>query len=86
MKINVIKVSIASAVAFSVLWIICSLMVWMMPEYMLRITASMMHISPNALNWDFSWSGVMVGCVAWAVTSGVTVAVTAAIYNMLVPE
>lgn len=83
MKLNAIKIGIASAAAFTLLWFICSLMIMTMPEYMRLVTASMMHVSPTVIGWELSWSGVLVGGVAWAAAASVTFALTAALYNLL---
>ncbi len=83
MKLDAIKFGLASAIAFSIAWIICSIFVMAMPTGMMRISGHMMHGDFSSMQWDLGMSGLIVGLVSWAVVAGVMGWLMATIYNKL---
>ncbi len=83
MKLSVMKITGASAISFAILWIICSAMVMLMPDFMKQITAHMVHIDVADISWSLSWAGVLLGLAAWIIVAGVTAGFIAVAYNWL---
>ena len=50
MKLDANKFTLASAISFTWLWIICSIIVVLLPGFMLGMSGHMLH-------WDFSSMG-----------------------------
>lgn len=83
MNINANKFAIAVACAFLIVWMICSLLVMVMPVSMSNMTGHMLHTQWEPMGWHISLIGVLFGGVLWAVLSGATAWLTARIYNRL---
>lgn len=83
MKLNAIKLGYAAALSFTLLWVICSLMVWLMPVMMMGMTGNMMHSDWSQMGWHLSLSGMLIGLVGWSVAAGVSGWLIAVIYNKL---
>ncbi len=83
MKLNSVKLGAASAIAFSVLWVICSATVAVSPDSMMTISGHMIHADLSNIGWSLSWTGFFLGLIAWAVVADVTVWLVAAVYNRI---
>jgi hypothetical protein len=83
MKLSAIKLGYAAAFAFAILWIICSLMVWLMPAMMLNMTGNMMHTDWSQMGWHMSLGGMLLGLIGWSVVAGISGWLLATIYNKL---
>lgn len=82
--INSNKLIMASALSAGLLWVICSVLVALLPHYMLQMTAHMIHVDLVDISWTLTWSGFFVGLLGWLILAGITAALLAAIYNRLV--
>ena len=85
MKLNPIMLGIASAITAAVLWVICSLLVVLLPGFMTNMTAGMMH-DAVAMSLTMSWLGFIYGLIGWVVSAAVAAWLLAIIYNRLLPE
>lgn len=83
MKLDAMKFGIASAISASVLWVICSTLVMLMPAMTMGMSGSMFHMQFNDMDWHLSFGGVVSGLIAWAVMAGVAGWLIAAVYNRL---
>ncbi len=83
MKIDAMKFGIASALAFAIIWLFCSLFVWSMPAMTMEMTGNMMHSDWSQMGWHLSPMGVLVGMLGWSVGAGFTGGLLATIYNRL---
>ncbi|MCZ0866787.1 DUF5676 family membrane protein [Dasania sp. GY-19] len=83
MKIHAIKFGMASSISALVLWIICSVLVVLMPSIMLSMSGDMLHMQLNDMGWHLTFMGVVKGLLSWSVMAGVTGWMLAAIYNRL---
>ncbi len=83
MSLDVGKIAIASAIGVGLLWIICSGVVMLMPDFMLKMTAHMIHGDLSQMRWTLSWAGVVLGLLGWAFVAAVTGGIIAAVYNWL---
>jgi hypothetical protein len=83
MKIHAPKFGAASAIIASLLWVICSVSVMLMPSMMLALSGDMLHMQLNDMGWHITLIGVVKGLLAWSFLSGVAGWGLAAIYNRL---
>jgi hypothetical protein len=85
-KLNPVKLAIASAVTMAVFWVICSFMVLVMPTMMMSMTGQMVHADLSGFNWTLTLSGFLVGLISWSISAGVTGWILAYIYNVLIKD
>ncbi len=83
MKLDAIKLGIATAIVSAVLWTICSVLVAAAPAGMMSMSGSMMHSDMAGMRWTLSIPGFLIGLVVWSGISGVVVWAVAALYNRL---
>ncbi|MEL1250795.1 DUF5676 family membrane protein [Aurantiacibacter gilvus] len=83
MKIDAIRLGLATAIVVGLLWILCSLFVFSMPTGMSQFGGHMMHMDYGHFAWTLSWGGFLYGLLAWSVIAGLTAWAIAAIYNRL---
>jgi hypothetical protein len=83
MQLHAVKLGFSTAIAMAILWVICSSMVYLMPNQMLFVSAQMVHIDPDQFSWSLSWFGFFIGLVSWSVVSCITVWLVASIFNIL---
>jgi len=86
MQLHAGKLGLSAALTMSILWVICSSMVYLMPNQMLFVSAKMVHIDPNQFSWSLNWFGFFIGMASWSVVSYVTVWMVASIFNILVRD
>ncbi|NMH63986.1 DUF5676 family membrane protein [Shewanella salipaludis] len=83
MKLDAIKFGLASAIAFALAWIVCSLLVWAMPGMMMDMTGHMVHGDWSQMGWQLTFTGVFLGLLGWSVIAGLCGWLLAAIYNAI---
>lgn len=83
MKLDAIKLGLAGAITAATLWLLCSLLVGVMPSMMLSMSGDMLHMQLHEMGWHLTLSGVLTGLVAWSFVAGVTGWLLATIYNRL---
>ncbi len=84
MKLDTVKIAYATAIAFAVIWLICSLLVLSLPSIMLGMSGHMVHGDFSSMEWHMSGLGFIYGLFAWSITAGIVAALIAYIYNRLV--
>jgi len=83
MKLDAAKFGLAWAITFGVFWIICSVLVWLMPGPMMNVSGHMVHGDLSAMHWHLALAGVLLGLVAWTLVAGFTGWLVAVVYNRL---
>ncbi len=83
MKLDAIKLGLATAIIAGVAWVICTLFVIMIPGGMMQMSGDMVHTNLSGMGWSMHWAGFFVGLVAWSLFSGLFVWAIAATYNRL---
>lgn len=84
MKINQLKFGLAAAITAAVTWIICSILVGILPGAMMNTAVgSMVHVEMNRGAWVITPQGVIFGLVAWSLFAGIFGWLLATIYNLL---
>jgi hypothetical protein len=84
MKIDAAKMGMAAAMAFGIVWLICSLLVWVFPASMTNMSGHMVHSDLSAMIWHMSGVGVLIGLFLWSVVAGFVAWLSATVYNRLV--
>ena len=83
MRIDPLKFGLASAITAAIFWIICSLLVWMMPGAMMNMTTNLFHMEMGKSGFVISPIGVIWGLIGWSLFAGVFAWLLATIYNLL---
>ena len=83
MKLNTNSFAIAWAFAFAILWVLCSAIVYLLPGLSLSLSGHMMHSDFSSTGWVLTWSGFIIGLIAWTICAGITGWLIAFIYNKL---
>jgi hypothetical protein len=83
MKLDAINFGLASAAAFSILWVICSLLVITIPTGMMQMSGDMVHGDLSSMQWSMGVQGIFIGLIGWSILAGVTGWLIAVIYNKL---
>ena len=86
MKINSLKFGLASAVTAAVVWIICSLLIWIMPGAMMNMTTNLFHMEMGKSGFVLTPIGVIWGLVGWSLFAGIFAWILATIYNLLTKD
>ena len=84
MQIEANKLGLAFALAFAILWIICSAVVMLLPAGMIAMSGHMVHADLSGLQWHMEFSGFLVGLLAWTLLAGFTAWVVGLLYNKLI--
>ena len=82
-KINALKFGLAGAITAAVVWIICSLLIWMMPGAMMNMTTNLFHMEMGKSGFVLSAVGVLWALVGWSLFGGIFAWLLATIYNLL---
>lgn len=84
MKLDTFKIGYATAAAFAIVWVVCSLLVIGLPSMMLGISGHMIHADFSGMQWHMSGLGFILGLFTWSVIAGIIAALVAFIYNRLI--
>ncbi|MEX2131572.1 MAG: DUF5676 family membrane protein [Pseudohongiellaceae bacterium] len=83
MKLDASKFGLASAATVAVLWIICSLLVLLIPDMAMNASGYMTHADFSSMQWRMGFGGVLAGLALWSVIAGLSGWLLASIYNRL---
>jgi membrane associated rhomboid family serine protease len=83
MLLNANKLGLAAALAVAIIWIVCSVLVMLLPQAMIGVTGDMMHADLSSMQWQMHLSGLLIGLVAWSLTAGFAGWLIALIYNKM---
>ncbi len=83
MKINSLNFALASAITAAVVWLICSLLIWIMPGAMMNMIMNLFHLEMGKSGFMLSPLGVIWGLVGWSLFAGIFAWILATIYNLL---
>lgn len=81
MKLDIKAVAIAEALVVAAVFVICALVVAMVPEQTAVATKYWFHIDLSSLARPISWGGFLSGLIVSTVALGLAGAVWAWIYN-----
>ena len=83
MKIEPGPFALASAIAAALLWLVCSVIVFIIPGPMMGMSGHMVHANLSGMNWALSLTGILVGLIGWGLIAGIFAWLLAYSYNML---
>jgi len=81
MKLNANALALAVASSVAAVWVVCSIIVALMPGMSMHMTGYMMHSDFSGMQWSMNPAGFLVGLVIWSVFAGVIVWLIASLYN-----
>ncbi|MBB3063253.1 DUF5676 family membrane protein [Microbulbifer rhizosphaerae] len=84
MKLHACKFGIASGLSFGIAWLLCSLLVMLLPGMAMSVSGDMLHMDITDMDWHLTAKGVFVGLIAWVITAGFIGWLLAWIYNRLI--
>ena len=84
MKLDAIKLGLATAIIVGIAWIIGSLFGILAPGGMMQMSGHMVHSDFEGMRWSLQWTGFFVGLATWSLFSGLFAWAIAVIYNRLV--
>ena len=83
MKLDATKFGIATAVTFGLFWIVCSVLVMILPSLMMDMSGHMIHGDMSGMSWTMTFSGFVIGLIIWALFAGLIAGLIAHIYNKM---
>jgi hypothetical protein len=86
MKLDANAFAIASAATAGILWIVCSVIVLLLPGPMLQMSGYMAHGDLSAMNLSVSLVGVLLGFIGWVVAAALAGWILAVVYNRVAPR
>lgn len=84
MKLDAMKFGIATAITFGLIWIICSVLVLILPSLMMDMSGHMIHGDLSGMAWNMTISGMVIGLIIWSLFAGLTAGLIAHIYNKMI--
>ena len=84
MKLSSIKFGLAAACAVGMTWILCSIMVLLLPSTSLNLGGYMIHVDLSNISWQMGYVGFLLGLILWTLMAGIIASLTAIIYNEIV--
>ena len=81
MKLEPLRLGVATAVAVGIVWVICSVFVIGTPGMAMYAAGGMMHGEANAMVMQVTPIGFVVGLAGWSLGAGLTAWLVAALYN-----
>ena len=84
MKLNANALGLSAAGTVAIIWVLCSLVVVLLPGISTTISGYMMHTDFSGMQWNMNVTGFFIGLVIWAIGAYVVGWLLATIYNRLV--
>ena len=86
MRINPTKFALAGVITAAVFWVLCSVLVFILPNMMMNMSGHMIHANLSHMNWTLSLTGFVIGLISWSIIAGLFGWILAYLYNLLVKE
>jgi len=83
MQLHTVKFALAAILTSAILWIVCSLLVFSLPQLTMMYSGDMMHMNTQEMMWSLTLPGFVKGLILWSVCAGASAWIFAAIYNSL---
>ena len=83
MTYNANKLFVAVATAYAVLWVLCAVLVFILPGEMMSLAGHMIHTDLGTASWTLTIAGFLIGLVAGSFLVGAIALLAATIYNKL---
>jgi len=83
MQLEPDKLGLATAAVFAIIWLLCSLFFWQMPDMSMSGSAYMMHSNMDNWSGELHFGGFLGGLILWSFCGGISAWLIAIIYNKL---
>ena len=83
MKLNASAMGMAFAIVTAILWIVCSLIVVLLPHMSMNMSGNMMHADFSNMQWNMNIYGFISGLIIWSVIAGISGWLAVTVYNRL---
>ncbi|MTI64788.1 DUF5676 family membrane protein [Methylophaga sp.] len=83
MKFNSVKFALAATLTTAIIWVICSLLVFLLPQATIMASGDMFHMDIQDMMWSLTLSGFIKGLILWSLSVGLSAWIFAVIYNRL---
>ena len=83
MKFNSVKFALAATLTTAVIWVICSLLVFLLPQATIMASSDMIHMDIQDMMWSVTLSGFIKGLILWSLSVGLSAWIFAVIYHRL---
>lgn len=83
MKLNVINLAKAVAIATAIIWLVCSLLVGLAPSPMMMWSGYMFHADFSGHAFNMGFGGLIGGLLLWPLLLGSLAALSAYLYNRM---
>lgn len=83
MMLDAKRLALAAAIVTAILWLLCSAAVSLAPAPTMAITGYMVHADLGEFSWSLSWGAVVVGLIAWTISTSVAAWLLAWTYERL---
>jgi hypothetical protein len=83
MKFNSVKFALAATLTTAIIWVICSLLVFLLPQATIMASGDMIHMDIQDMMWSLTLSGFIKGLILWSLSVGLSAWIFAVIYNRL---
>ena len=84
MKIDAVKFGLAAAYAVVIFWVVCTIVVVLLPGMTMSMSGYMMHADFSGMAWQMGIAGFVAGLMLWSLMAGVFAWLLASIYNRMV--
>lgn len=84
MTLSSSKFALAAILTTAIVWVICSLLVFLFPLGTMMASGNMLHMNTQEMMWLLTWSGFITGLIVWSLSVGLSAWVFALIYNRLI--
>ena len=84
MKLDAVKFGLAAACAVAIIWVLCSLLVALLPGMSMNMGGYMMHSDFSGMTWHMGFTGFFLGLILWTLTAGIFAWLMAFLYNRLI--
>lgn len=75
--------AVAFAATVAILWVVCGLIILLVPNQMTSMSGHMVHTDLSGTQWHMPIAGFLVGGLAWVIVAGLTGYLVGWIYNRL---
>lgn len=84
MRIQVSQILSVALLTTTIFWVLCSLLVWLMPEGAAIMTTAMFHMEVLPSQWHLTLGGSLLGLGCWLLATTFITWLAVSFYNRLV--
>lgn len=81
MKLDAVKFGLATAGAFAIIWLFCSLLVWIVPSLGMHMSGHMFENNTGQMHMAMGFAGITTGIIGSAL-AGISGYLLAWLYNL----